>query len=179
MSFAEFREQLQNFDVNDIDFEKMGVWPAPAKIFVAVLLIAVVFAATYYVWIKDLNMQLETIVNKEATLKESFRKKFSNLKKLLGWKKAESEAPILSAIKNLEAIHMEASKSYIIKPYPGEIHLLKARIPTYYIPEPVYLGWQPYVKRVHVREMEGEHTTMFAPPYDAGFAQALQEILNN
>ncbi len=111
--------------------------------------------------------------------KESFRKKFSNLKKLLGWKKAESEAPILSAIKNLEAIHMEASKSYIIKPYPGEIHLLKARIPTYYIPEPVYLGWQPYVKRVHVREMEGEHTTMFAPPYDAGFAQALQEILNN
>ncbi len=75
MSFAEFREQLQNFDVNDIDFEKMGVWPAPAKIFVAVLLIAVVFAATYYVWIKDLNMQLETIVKKEATLKESFRKK--------------------------------------------------------------------------------------------------------
>lgn len=75
MSFAEFREQLQNFDVNDIDFEKMGVWPAPAKVFVAVLLIAVVFAATYYVWIKDLNMQLETIVKKEATLKESFRKK--------------------------------------------------------------------------------------------------------
>src|SRR5690606_1412870 len=75
MSFAEFREQLQNFDVNDIDFEKMGIWPAPAKVFVAVLLIAVVFAATYYVWIKDLNVQLESIVKKETTLKETYKKK--------------------------------------------------------------------------------------------------------
>ena len=75
MSFAESMEQLKNFDVNDIDFEKIGIWPVPAKIFVAVLLIAVVFAATYYVWIKDLNMQLDTIVQKEATLKESYRKK--------------------------------------------------------------------------------------------------------
>ena len=75
MSFAESMEQLKNFDVNDIDFEKIGIWPVPAKIFVAVLLIAVVFAATYYVWIKDLNMQLDTIVQKEATLKETYRKK--------------------------------------------------------------------------------------------------------
>ncbi|ARU30121.1 pilus assembly protein PilP [Cellvibrio sp. PSBB006] len=75
MSFAESMEQLKNFDVNDIDFEKIGIWPVPAKIFVAVLLIAVVFAATYYVWIKDLNMQLDTIVKKEATLKETYRKK--------------------------------------------------------------------------------------------------------
>lgn len=75
MSFAESMEQLKNFDVNDIDFEKIGIWPVPAKIFVAVLLIAVVFAATYYVWIKDLNMQLDTIVQKEATLKETYKKK--------------------------------------------------------------------------------------------------------
>ena len=61
--------------MNDIDFEKIGIWPVPDKIFVAVLLIAVVFAATYYVWIKDLNMQLDTIVQKEATLKETYRKK--------------------------------------------------------------------------------------------------------
>ena len=75
MSFAESMEQLKNFDVNDIDFEKIGIWPVPAKIFVAVLLVAIVFAATYYVWIKDLNMQLDTIVQKEATLKETYRKK--------------------------------------------------------------------------------------------------------
>ena len=75
MSFAESMEQLKNFDVNDIDFEKIGIWPVPAKIFVAVLLIAVVFAATYYVCNKDLNMQLDTIVQKEATLTETYRKK--------------------------------------------------------------------------------------------------------
>src|SRR5690606_30815619 len=60
---------------NDIDFDKMGIWPAPAKIFVAVLLAAVVFAATYYVWIKDLNMQLENIQKKEARLKDTYKKK--------------------------------------------------------------------------------------------------------
>lgn len=75
MSFAETMEQLKGFDVNDIDIEKMGIWPLPAKFFVAFLLMAIVFAATYYIWVKDLNMQLETIVAKEATLKETFKKK--------------------------------------------------------------------------------------------------------
>src|SRR5690606_41354769 len=77
MSFAEFREQLENFDVNDIDLDKMGIWPAPAKIFVAVLLAAVVFAATYYVWIKDLKMQLENIEKKEARLTAAYQQKSS------------------------------------------------------------------------------------------------------
>lgn len=75
MSFAESMEQLKNFNVNDIDVEKIGIWPLPAKIFVCILLMAVVFAGTYYVWIKDLNLQLQTIVTKEATLKETYKKK--------------------------------------------------------------------------------------------------------
>lgn len=75
MSFAESMEQLKNFNVNDIDVEKIGIWPLPAKIFVCVILVAVVFAGTYYVWIKDLNLQLQMIVNKEATLKETYKTK--------------------------------------------------------------------------------------------------------
>jgi type IV pilus assembly protein PilO len=75
MSFAESMEQLKNFNVNDIDVEKIGIWPLPAKIFVCILLIAIVFAGTYYVWIKDLNLQMQVIVTKEATLKETYKKK--------------------------------------------------------------------------------------------------------
>lgn len=75
MSFAETMEQLKNFDVNNIDFDKIGIWPLPGKIFVATLLVVIVFAATYYLWIKDLNLQLATIVQKEVTLKETYRKK--------------------------------------------------------------------------------------------------------
>jgi type IV pilus assembly protein PilO len=75
MSFAETMEQLKNFDVNNIDFDKIGIWPLPGKIFVAALLVVIVFAATYYIWIKDLNLQLATIVQKEVTLKETYKNK--------------------------------------------------------------------------------------------------------
>lgn len=75
MSFAESMEQLKNFDVNDIDIDKIGIWPLPAKIFVCLLLVAVVFAGTYYFWIKDLNLQLQTIVAKESSLKETYKSK--------------------------------------------------------------------------------------------------------
>lgn len=75
MSFAESMDQLRNFDINEIDFEKIGIWPLPGKIFVCVLLTAIVFAGTYYFWVKDLNAQLQTVVAKEAVLKDSYRKK--------------------------------------------------------------------------------------------------------
>ena len=75
MSFAESMEQLRNFDINEIDFDKIGIWPLPGKIFVCVLLTAIVFAGAYYFWVKDLNAQLQTVVAKEAVLKDSYRKK--------------------------------------------------------------------------------------------------------
>lgn len=75
MSLQSTIDQLKEFDVNDIDFEKIGVWPLPAKIFVCVLLIAVVFAGTYYVKISDLNMQLESERAKEQTLRQTFQQK--------------------------------------------------------------------------------------------------------
>jgi type IV pilus assembly protein PilO len=59
MSFQDTLEQLKGFDVNNIDFEKIGVWPLPAKIFVCLLLVAVVLAGTYYLKISDLNLQLK------------------------------------------------------------------------------------------------------------------------
>lgn len=73
MAFADTMEQLKDFDVNNIDFDKMGVWPWPAKVFVCLLLIGIVFAGTYYFKISDLNLQLQAVVAKEANLKETFK----------------------------------------------------------------------------------------------------------
>ncbi len=75
MSFQDTIDQLKDFDVNNIDFEKIGVWPLPAKIFVCVLLVAVVFAGTYYFKISDLNLQLERVVAQEQTLRTTFEKR--------------------------------------------------------------------------------------------------------
>lgn len=75
MSLQDTLEQLKEFDVNNIDFEKIGVWPWPAKVFVCVLLIAVIFAATYYFKISDMNLELESVRNQELTLRETFEKR--------------------------------------------------------------------------------------------------------
>ena len=75
MAMNDTLEQLKNFDVNNVDFEKIGVWPVPAKIFVLVVLIIVIFTLTYYVKISDLNLQLEGVKAKELTLRKSYETK--------------------------------------------------------------------------------------------------------
>jgi type IV pilus assembly protein PilO len=67
--------KLNEIDFNDIDFEKIGVWPLPAKVFVCALLIAVVFAGIYYFKISDLNLQLATVELKEQSLRQTYTTK--------------------------------------------------------------------------------------------------------
>ena len=55
---------------------------------------------------------------------------------------------------------------------------MKAKTPTYYHGYGEFLGWNKYVKDIHVEEMDGEHTTMFSPPHDVRFARSLQNILD-
>ncbi len=75
MAFSDTLEQLKNFDVNDVDFDRIGVWPVPGKIFVCVLLVVVVFALTYYLKVKDLNTQLDRVVAEESSLRQTFETK--------------------------------------------------------------------------------------------------------
>jgi type IV pilus assembly protein PilO len=75
MSLQDTLEQLKEFDVNNIDFEKIGVWPLPAKIFVCLLLVVVMFAGAYYLKINDLNIELDSVVAQEQTLRSTYQKK--------------------------------------------------------------------------------------------------------
>jgi type IV pilus assembly protein PilO len=75
MAMQDTIEQIKNFDVNNVDFDKIGVWPVPAKIFVLVVLIVVIFAITYYWQISELNDELESVRAKEITLRKSYETK--------------------------------------------------------------------------------------------------------
>lgn len=75
MSFQDSLEQLKDFDVNNIDFDKVGVWPWPAKVLVCLLLVALIFVAVYYMKISDLNLELESVVAKEQSLRSTFEKR--------------------------------------------------------------------------------------------------------
>lgn len=75
MSLQDSISKINEIDFNDIDFEKIGVWPLPAKIFVCILLSLLVFAVTYYVKISDLNMLLASVEAKEQTLRQTYTSK--------------------------------------------------------------------------------------------------------
>lgn len=75
MSFQNTLEQLKDFDVNNVDFDKIGVWPWPAKVLVCLLLIALIYIATYYWKISDLNIQLESVSAQEQTLRSTFEQR--------------------------------------------------------------------------------------------------------
>lgn len=75
MAMNDTIEQLKNFDPNDIDFDKIGVWPLPAKVFVLVLITIIIFSLTYYLKISDLNDELESVKAKEQTLRKTYETK--------------------------------------------------------------------------------------------------------
>ena len=70
-----FLQQLQEFDVNDIDFNRVGVWPVPGKIFLALLVGILITAGCYYFFIKDRQLKLDSEVNKEQGLRKDFTEK--------------------------------------------------------------------------------------------------------
>lgn len=75
MSVESTLEQLKNFDLNDIDFGRAGVWPLPGKIFVCVLLAALILFLSYYLKVSDLQDELAIVTAKEAGLRETFKTK--------------------------------------------------------------------------------------------------------
>lgn len=72
---SDYAEQLKNFNFSDLDWERIGVWPVPARIFVCLLACAVIIAGAYFLVVKDKNMELASAERKEVDLKASFEKK--------------------------------------------------------------------------------------------------------
>ena len=88
----------------------------------------------------------------------------------------QSELP-----KYLHKVHRAnylALEKYILPPYPGKLHLFRARDQKFYIKEPVAYGWNEFVEEVVIHHIPGEHSTIFAPPNDELFAHTLQKCLN-
>lgn len=75
MAVNDVMEQLNNFDINDIDWSRMGVWPLAGKIVLCVLLISAIVAGGYFGFVKDLNMKLEKVTAEEKSLRKTFEKK--------------------------------------------------------------------------------------------------------
>lgn len=75
MSLQDAIEQINNLDINDIDWSRVGVWPLMGRIAVWVSAIVVVLVVVYFLYIKALQSSLDGAVRKEQELKSSFQQK--------------------------------------------------------------------------------------------------------
>lgn len=75
MAFEDTLRTLREFDINDLDFDNVGTWPLPIKIFIWVALLGGVLAAGYYYHIEDLQLQLAKVEQEEQVLRKDFEKK--------------------------------------------------------------------------------------------------------
>jgi len=75
MSIQDTIEQINNLDINDIDWSRVGVWPLIGRIAVWVAAVIAVLVIAYIFYIQGMQNSLKQETQKEQTLKTSFQQK--------------------------------------------------------------------------------------------------------
>ena len=75
MSLSQSLESLKNFDFNDLDVNSAGIWPAPLKGILLLIVFGLVLGGGYWFLIKDQYVSLEQVQRKEAELREKYEDK--------------------------------------------------------------------------------------------------------
>lgn len=103
MSLADSIESLKKFDVNDLDFNKAGIWPAPIKGIVFAIVFGAVLFGGYWFFVKDLFVSLEREQKIEVDLKKTYEEKSYKVANLAIFKEqmAEMEQTFGALVKQL------------------------------------------------------------------------------
>lgn len=74
----------------------------------------------------------------------------------------------------------EARANYHLRVNEADVlELFRVKKRVYFIYDPVYLGWKPFVKKgICITEISGDHKTFLQPPHDLEVATALQRLLD-
>lgn len=72
---SDYIEQINNLNLSEIDWDRVGVWPAPARIFLCLVAAIVIVVGAYFAIVKDKNGQLAGAVRMEEDLKRKFETK--------------------------------------------------------------------------------------------------------
>lgn len=75
MAMQDTLEQIQNFDINDLDFNNIGSWPGPIKAILMALAFAIVLGAGYYFHLTDKQANLQRAEAKELELRADYEVK--------------------------------------------------------------------------------------------------------
>ncbi|MED5607629.1 MULTISPECIES: type 4a pilus biogenesis protein PilO [Pseudomonas] len=72
MSLADSLQSLRKIDINELDFNNVGSWPAAVKVIAGALLMVLVLVLGYQFHLKDLQGELDQRRAEEETLKQQF-----------------------------------------------------------------------------------------------------------
>ena len=75
MSLNDSLASIRKIDINDLDLNNIGSWPAAAKVIAGIIAVVLVLALGYNFFISDMENQLEARRQEEDTLKEQFASK--------------------------------------------------------------------------------------------------------
>jgi len=91
MSLNDSLKSLQEIDLNNLDFNNVGSWPAAVKFIAGLLLLVAVLALGYNFHLKDLQAELERKQGEETTLKSQFSSKAFQAANLEAYKEQMQE----------------------------------------------------------------------------------------
>lgn len=67
---------LRNFDWNDLqDVDTIGIWPAPVKVIIVLVIVIGCFAGGYFFHIQNLQTELQEVAGEEGNLRIEFEQK--------------------------------------------------------------------------------------------------------
>lgn len=75
MSWVDRLRELNEIDLNDLDLENVGAWPAAARAIVAAMLFVLIVVLGYYYHIANLSDRLDASKRKELELRREFERK--------------------------------------------------------------------------------------------------------
>lgn len=75
MSLADSLKSLKEFDVNDLDVNNAGIWPAPIKAIVVLIIFGLIMGGGYWFFVKDQYVQLDRVEKTEQDLRKKYEEK--------------------------------------------------------------------------------------------------------
>ncbi|WP_339803756.1 type 4a pilus biogenesis protein PilO [uncultured Marinobacter sp.] len=75
MSFSDSLKKMNEFDINDLDVNNAGIWPAPVKAIVALVIAGLIIGGGYWFFVKDRYAQLERVEQQESELRQQYESK--------------------------------------------------------------------------------------------------------
>jgi type IV pilus assembly protein PilO len=83
--------------INELDFNESGEWPIPIKIIAVLLICALIWGGGYYFLLKDKQVELESLEQKEVELKQTFETKQAKAVNLEAYKEQLAEMRVMFA----------------------------------------------------------------------------------